>query len=277
MQHYWNDEIRRSYLYIVRMDSIPSNGHSFNPCLRKSTSIQPAVADIHRRDSGSPKDIILSEKANCLYVNDETWIYKIDLELCQVIRWQSFTNFENNLMSISNEGDLISLSVTDSSYYYRQLDVYRPDAVRTWSFLLQGVLGARQAIETPDEDFIIIREYREVVYTPVRRSTEGLCLVNSLGKQSKLQSFTDSRKYWGHIHRLFVSTENRRLYVFYYNEYNYQHILASLDVETLRRKHDLLTIYTDCDRSVIAWYEDTNEQFIAGCNGNIKVYKIIIQ
>ena len=156
----------------------------------------------------SPTDIVSSERDNCLYVSDDTWIYKVDLHICQLVRWQSGLNFRDSLMSISSEGGLIKLSRVNSSF---QVEVYRQDALRLKHLQLPSdILKASQAIQTPQGQFVIICEFTQAeicrrhkglqgFYSePIRlarrhtfsidrenKSVGGLCLVDNYGHEIK--------------------------------------------------------------------------------------------
>ena len=256
---------------------------------------------------GSPIDIVSSEKANCLYVSDEAWIYKIDLHICQLVRWKSGANFRDILMSISNEGDLIKLISVNSNF---EVGIYRQDALRIKNFQLQprrlsDIWKAKQAIQTPGGKFVIICEYTQMEYC--RRGWSwhdwnigwqliivgGLVLVDSNGVEIKRLAYDVYRKdlpicltdisyryrdrlplpSFDHnsFQRLFINSHRSRLHAFtFHNEDN----LVLLDMNSLEWKHVLLTIKTRCHNLLKVWYEDETKLLILGCDNIVRVYTV---
>ena len=256
----------------------------------------------------TPTDIVSSEKSNCLYVSDKMWIWKIELERYQVIRWLSSANHDHMMMSVTLEDQLITISKKNSSY---QMEIYCPDGVRDKLVPLQTPDNREpiQAIPTRNEQFFIVYahamiddcslglQWIESTSERIDKKAEELPapqlnLVNSRGVLSQaVECSRDltveevcSRIYYPsqpmiqskdkrcleYPRRVFTNGRDDLLFVFGF--VNGEHRLISLDINSLKCKKVILTTEVNCRELLKVWYADTHKQLIVGCDGNVHVY-----
>lgn len=224
------------------------------------------ISDIELNGTGTPHDILYSNKSQRVYISDNTeqyiWIMTTAGEH-RLTKWMAKATWPYTL-SLSNEGDFLLLRrQTPSQLLFFSWNVTRNRILN----LPQDIIGAQHVVQKPTGNFIILHRLDNATHGPVVISevaNDGR-LVNRFVPRNQLEELNRP-------HHLSLDSDNNRLFVTdYYNnrvilfdayDLTWSQVLLSEEMNGIIRPYRL-------------FYDASNNQlYVAQHFANVNVYEL---